>query len=194
MKKLFIGLAVAVILACNPAPKGRFNYPYIKSLLSLNADQESKFDDITSDYLGQGYELYNNHNGSEAELHQKLGELGAKQDGEIKTFLTAEQFEIYAREMKIEREGREQYNVQLIKNELNLDSAQTVTFNQVNAVFYKTLIDNHDNYHGKPDVYQEYYKELDKSRKAAMKKLLSEEKFKQYEKLVEQYNIGKSEH
>jgi hypothetical protein len=108
--------------------------------------------------------------------------------------LNDEQYLIYEREIKIEREGREQHNMKLISEALALDSAQRIKFTLANEAFYTTLIDNHDNYHGKPDVYLEYYKELDVSRKAAFKKLMTEDQYSNYLKLADQYNIGKSEH
>lgn len=92
-----------------------------------------------------------------------------------------------------ERKGREQHNMNLIKAELGLDSIQNAKFDLINEAFYTTLIDNHDNYHGKPKVYEQYYKEIDVNRKVAFKELMTDDQYNNYLELVKKYNFGKSE-
>lgn len=123
-----------------------------------------------------------------------VGAVFSEQDAEIRKILDEGQFEIYAAEIKIEREGREKHHMKLIKEALALDSAQRAGFELANEAFYTTLFDNHDNYHGKPDVYKQYYKELDVSRKEAFSRLMSEDQYQTYLKLADEYKIGQSEH
>ena len=77
-----------------------------------------------------------------------------EQDAIIKKVLNEAQFIIYTNEIKIERDGREKYNMKIIRLELALDSIQSVQYDLANEAFYTLLIENHDNYHGKPDVYR----------------------------------------
>jgi hypothetical protein len=193
--KLFTILGFCLLLiSCSEQKKERFNYTLIKSMMNVTSEQAEKFDAVTATYTKLGKETYEKFHTNKEQLAQELQKVGMQQDAEIKSILNDEQYLIYEREIKIEREGREQHNMKLISEALALDSAQRIKFTLANEAFYTTLIDNHDNYHGKPDVYLEYYKELDVSRKAAFKKLMTEDQYSNYLKLADQYNIGKSEH
>lgn len=188
-------LLVLLLFACGKEKsKSRFNYTLIKEKINIQDDQVEQFDQITEEYAVLGYKTYNENKDDRTVLMEKLKVLGNEQDAEIKKILTEKQYLIYKEEIEIERSGREKHNVKLIKAELNLDSTQALQYDQANAVFYKSLVDNHDNYHGKPDVYRQYYDELDKSRRAALQDVLTEEQFQEYLTLVEKYNVGKSEH
>lgn len=83
--------------------------------------------------------------------------------------------------------------MKLIKKELDLDSLQSVKYDAANETFFTVLRDNHDNYHGKLDVYMQYHKEIDVSRRAAFEKMMTEEQFNKYLKLIEEYKVGKIE-
>lgn len=194
LKNIFLTFALIVLVGCNEEEKGRFNYPFIKSKIDLSEEQTEKFDEITKEYTSMAKKAWIDSNGDEdaADKAQKI--IFAEQDAEIKKVLNDKQYSTYFKEVNIERKGREEHALELIKNDLKLDSTQTVKYDLVNETFFTTLRNNHDNYHGKPDVYLQYYKEIDVSRKKAFKVLMTEEQYTTYLKLVEKYNIGKSEH
>ena len=184
-----------VAIACSSQEQGGpFDYPLVKSKLKLSAQQGQQFDEITAAYMKKLKAVFENPEGGRNEKMTKAKEVSALQDKEIQSILSPEQFEVYQIEMKIEREGREKHNMGLIRNELALDSTQTVKFNMANQAFYTTLIDNHDYYHGKPDVYLQYYKEIDLSRQKVFKEIMTEEQYTLYKSLEKTYHIGKSEH
>jgi hypothetical protein len=197
MKKTLLVLivAIATLYSCTEEKKrrGRIDYPLIKEKVGITGALEEQFDKITDEYADKGRQLFEENKKNNKETTKEERELIAQeQDGKIKSILTDEQYAIYAEEVKIERTGREKYNIGLIKEGLALDSTQSVVYDQTNAAFYKTLRDNHDSYHGKPDVYKQFYAELDINRKEALKNILSESQFQQYLELVEKYQIGKS--
>lgn len=197
MKKILIFTLCSMALlwvACGGPKEERFNYTLIKSKLDLTTEQVQSFDEITSSHLKRARAIYEG-DGDKATKRQKINEVWIEQDQKIKTLINnKEQYAIYIQEMNIERKGREQHNMSLIKKELALDSLQTVQYDLANEAFYKTLIDNHDNYHGKPDVYKKYYAELNKSRIAAFEQLMRPEQYQEYLKLAEKYQLEKSEH
>ncbi len=194
-KIVMIVLALGMLISCTEEKKrkGRINYDLIKEKANITGSVAEEFDKITDEYSGKMKELYekNKENNKETSKEERE-ELSQAQDDKIKTVLSPEQYAIYAEEIKIERTGREKHNINVIKEELGLDSTQAVVYDQTNAAFYKTLRDNHDSYHGKPDVYKQFYEELDGSRKEALKKILTEEQYQKYLTLVEKYQIGKS--
>jgi hypothetical protein len=190
----YLIIAVLVLLASCGPKRERFNYTLIKSKLDLTSEQTTKFDGITKEYLSKARAAYEGNQGDKAAAKEAVAKVFAEQDALIKEVLNDSQFDIYMTEIKIEREGREQHNMKQIKAALVLDSLQSVQFDLANEAFYTTLIDNHDNYHGKPDVYKQYYAELDVSRKEAFAKLMSDVQYNKYLKLAEEYKIGQSEH
>lgn len=197
MKKLIFLLVCtmgALIVSCSGHKEERFNYTLIKSKMNLSDAQIKEFDEITSSFGAKARKAYEQNKGNQENVRAAVGKVFAEQDNAIQSLLDNDQFEIYSAEIKIEREGREKHNMQLIMAELGLDSAQTVQFDLANKAFYKTLIDNHDNYHGKPAVYREYYKELDVSRRKAFEELMNPGQFGKYLQLAEQFKIGQSEH
>ena len=189
---LVICILALTVVSCGPK-RERFNYTLIKSKMeNLTEEQVDQFDEITDSHLSKARSVFH-QDGDQKEKMQKVAQIWVEQDDKIKRILTEEQFAIYAKEIKIEREGREKYNTTLIRDELGLDSTQTVQYNLANEAFYKLLIDNHDNYHGKPDVYLQYYAEIDVSRKEAFQQLMNEEQYARYLELAEEYKLGKSE-
>ncbi len=196
MKKMILILAVAVFMAsCGEEKKGgrgRINYDMIKEKAGITGSVAEEFDKITADFGQQMRDLNEKNKANNIKTSdEEKAKFSAAQDEKVKGILTAEQYAIYEAEIKIERAGREQHNIGLIKEELALDSAQAVGYDQAHAVFYKTMRDNHDSYHGKPDVYQQFYQELDVSRKAALKQVLGDDKFNQYVQLADKYELGK---
>ncbi|WP_289044467.1 hypothetical protein [uncultured Olleya sp.] len=194
ISKIVIIAILTIVVSCNKEEsKGRFNYPMIKSKIALTKEQTTKFDKITTKYTEKAKQAWIDANGNkEAALAaQKI--VFAEQDAKIKAFLEDKQYEIYFTEVNIERGGREKYNMSLIKKELDLDSLQSVKYDAANETFFTVLRDNHDNYHGKLDVYMQYHKEIDVSRRAAFEKMMTEEQFNKYLKLIEEYKVGKIE-
>lgn len=186
-------LLILLIASCNGHKRERFNYTLIKSKLDLIPEQVEKFDEITTSHTQKARKAYESNKGNHEEVKNAVAAIFQEQDAKIKAILSEEKFAIYAKEIKIEREGREKYNMTLIRNKLELDSVQTVKYDRANEAFYQLLLDNHDNYHGKPDVYLQYYQEIDVNRQEAFKKLMTETQYEKYQKLAEEYKLGKSE-
>lgn len=190
---LFIAFSI-LIMACGGEKKqrGRIDYDLIKEKAGITGELSKEFDKITADFGKQMSELHDKNKANNVQTtDEERAAITQSQDEKIKKILSAEQYAIYDEEIKIERSGREKHNISLIREALEMDSTQTAGYDQAQAVFYKTLRDNHDSYHGKPEVYQQFYTELDESRKAALKALLSEEQFNKYLQLADQYNLGK---
>ncbi|AFM06128.1 hypothetical protein Fleli_3822 [Bernardetia litoralis DSM 6794] len=193
INKILILAILTIFVSCSKKEnRGRFNYPMIKSKISLTEEQASNFDEITKEYTQQAKQAWiDNADKTIARSTQKI--IFAEQDAKIKEILNNEQYEIYFKEVNIERTGREKHNMTLIKEALQLDSLQAIKYDLVNTAFFTTLSDNHDNYHGKPEVYKTYFKEIDVSRKEALKKILTNEQYNNYLKLAEKYQLGKIE-
>lgn len=187
-------VALAILSSCsNEKRRGRIDYTAIKEKAGISGTSAEEFDKITDEYSAKAKQLFEeNKKNNKKTSKEDREQIAAEQDQKIKAILTAEQFTVYAEEVKIERMGRDTYNMALIKDSLKLDSAQAVAFEQTNAAFNKTMRDNHDSYHGKPDVYKQFYAELDVSRRSALEKILTESQYQTYLNLVEKYKIGQS--
>ncbi len=194
----FFGLALFVLaIGCKGEQQkggrkgGRINYALIKDSMKLDATTAAKFDELTESYGKKSKETYESLKEDKAKAEEASKQIMAELDAEIKKIVDPAQYAIYEREIAIERKGREKHNMELIKTELALDSTQASKFDLANEAFYTTLRANHDNYHGKPDVYQKYYEELDVNRKSAFQELMTPQQYEQYLTLVEKYGIGK---
>lgn len=194
LKSILIVIALVLFVSCNKADNGRFNYPLIKSKLQLTKKQDKSFDAITTKYTALAKQAWMDGNGDMNAVKEAQKSIFAEQDEQMKAVLNDKQFKLYFEEVNIERKGREKHNMELIKAELKLDSIQAVQYDLANEAFFKTLIDNHDNYHGKPDVFKAYHKEIDVSRRAAFEKIMSAEQYNLYLVLAKKYKIGESEH
>lgn len=186
-------IVILLVASCGGHKRERFNYTLIKSKLDLTEEQTAQFDKITSSYTKKARKAYESNRANREEAKKAVSAVFADQDQKVKTLLDERQFEIYQTEINIEREGREKHNMTLIRDALALDSTQVAQYNLANEAFYTLLIENHDNYHGKPDVYLQYYEEIDVSRQDAFKNLMTEAQYQQYLSLKEKYKIGKSE-
>lgn len=183
-----------LFFACKHKNSGPFNYELIKKKLTLTDEETKKFDDIIDVHTAQ---LINNFKNSEKSTPEKMKvakQISAKQDSLVKLLLPDKKFQVYKTEITIERKGRDRHNMNLIKNQLNLDSIQTQKYEAANEAFYTTLINNHDYYHGKPNVYLQYYKEIDVNRQQVFEKILNKNQLNIYNTLKAEYKIGKSEH
>ena len=194
ISKILIIAILTIVVGCSEKEsKGRFNFPMIKSKIALTKEQTTKFDKIATAYTAQAKQAWIDAKGDRdaALAAQKI--IFAEQDAKIKEILDEKQYVTYFKEVNIERSGREKHNMALIKNELDLDSLQSVKYDLVNETFFTVLRENHDNYHGKLDVYVQYHKEIDVSRRVAFKKMMTEEQFDTYLKLIDKYKVGKIE-
>lgn len=195
LKSIFIITVLLLIISCNKKEeKGRFNYPMIKSKISLNEEQTEKFDKITTEHTALAKKAWMDNKDNNELITKAQKEVFDTQDEKIKAILSTAQYNTYLTEVTIERKGRERYTMEVIKNELGLDSIQSKQYNLTNEAFFTTLLDNHDNYHGKPDVFKQYHKEIDVSRRATFQKIMTPEQYTKYIQLIEKYEIGKSEH
>ena len=184
---------ILLLYACSSPQQERFNYALIKSKLDMTENQVTQFDRITTSHSKKAREAYESNRGNREEVRKAVMAVFKEQDRQIHALLDEDQFAIYAKEIKIEREGREKHNMILVRDKLGLDSAQIVKYDLANEAFYTLLIDNHDNYHGKPDVYRQYYAEIDVNRQEAFRKLMTEDQYDKYLELAEEYKLGESE-
>lgn len=191
--KLLLVFTILASVSCKKEAKGRFNFPMIKSKINITSEQLDPFNKIAKEYTAKAKQAWIDSNGDRvaAKAAQKI--IFAEQDAKIKELLTADQYTIYFKEVNIERTGREKHNMKLIKEALALDSLQSIRYDLANETFFTTLSDNHDNYHGKPAVYEKYFKEIDVNRRAVFKNFLTEEQYNTYEQLAEKYQLGKME-
>ncbi|SEC24140.1 hypothetical protein SAMN04489761_2463 [Tenacibaculum sp. MAR_2009_124] len=196
LKKLTYLLAISLlILSCSSKKhEGPFNYNLIKNKLNLTLSEIEEFDKIIGEYNGKLVANFQTSGRSKSEKMKNAKEISSIQDSLIKLLLSKEKYSIYKTEIDIERKGRDQHNMNLIKAQLSLDSLQTKKFEAANKAFYTTLIGNHDYYHGKPDVYLQYYKEIDANRQNLFEKMLTKEQLNTYNKLKSEYKIGQNEH
>ncbi len=196
LKKLTYLLAICFLtLACSSKKhKGPFNYELIKSKLQLTPSETERFNEIIEEYTKKLIANFRTSGKTRSEKMAQAKELSSQQDSLIKLLLSKEKFAIYKTEIGIERKGRDRHNMDLIKDQLGLDSLQTKKFEAANKAFYTTLVENHDYYHGKPDVYLQYYKEIDVNRQNLFEKILNKEQLETYNKLKSEYKIGQSEH
>ena len=188
-----LGLTFILMMIACGTERERFNYKLIKSRLDLTQKQISQFDEITKNYTKRAREAYESNRGDRKAAKQAVEAVFLEQDARINAILTDAQFVIYTAEIKIEREGREKHNMTLIRDELALDSAQSAQYDLANEAFYTLLIENHDNYHGKPDVYVQYYAEIDVSRQEAFRRLMTADQYRKYLQLAKEYELGESE-
>ncbi|MCB9426381.1 MAG: hypothetical protein H6584_05060 [Flavobacteriales bacterium] len=193
-KRILLAILGLLIISCSQSKKGGpFNYELVKSKLDLDQNQTELFDKIEEEHTTKIKTVFEGE-GTKIEKLKKAKAISAEQDQAIKNILSDTQFKIYEKEIAIEREGREKHNMQLILNQLQLDSLQTVQYNMANKAFYTTLVDNHDYYHGKPDVYRQYYREIDLNRQKVFKRIMTQDQYETYKSLEKEYKIGQSEH
>lgn len=190
----FVLMTLLLVSCGKEKSRGPFNYELVKSQLDLNGNQQEKFDAIEEEHTSRIKEIFSQDEGNKEEKLVLAKKVSTEQDQAMKSILTNEQFQIYVREIGIEREGREKHNMKLILSELQLDSVQKVQYNTANTAFYTTLVNNHDYYHGKPDVYLQYYKEIDVSRQRVFESIMTDNQYQLYQKLEKQYKIGQNEH
>ena len=184
---------ILLIAACEGTKQERFNYTLIKSKLNLAESQVAAFDEITSTHTQKARKAYESNKGNREKVKQEVRKVFKDQDQLIKALLDEDQYATYIREIKIEREGREKHNMTLIKEALELDSAQAARYDLANEAFFTLLIDNHDNYHGKPEVYRQYYAQIEVSRQAAFRSLMTTSQYIKYLELAREHKLGKSE-
>ena len=109
------------LIACSESNEeieagGPINYILVKSKLHLSEEQNNEFSTIVNSYKKRMSEVFAGE-GSDEEKMTQVRKLGLKMDAEIKAVLSQKQFDLYAAEIKIEREGREKHN--MTRSEMN---------------------------------------------------------------------------
>ena len=168
------------------------DFDALKTELTLNEEQEKKFDAITADIQKAIEESRASSMGEDGKLNRvkffadmetiynKHAELAAE-------ILDENQIDIYKDYMDKNQRKRPRYNDELldqIKTELNLDEKQFLTLNAANNAFETEFQNAHDIYHGNSDLAKEYWEKFDTQRRNAIESVLSEEQIEKFRELV----------
>lgn len=168
------------------------DFDALKTELTLNEEQEKKFDAITADIQKAIEESRASSMGEDGKLNRvkffadmetiynKHAELTAE-------ILDENQIDIYKDYMDKNQRKRPRYNDDLleqIKTELNLDENQFLTVNAANNAFETEFQNAHDIYHGNSDLAKEYWEKFDTQRRNAIESVLSEEQIEKFRELV----------
>lgn len=168
------------------------DFDALKTELTLNEEQEKKFDAITADIQKAIEESRASSMGEDGKLNRvkffadmetiynKHAELAAE-------ILDENQIDIYKDYMDKNQRKRPRYNDELldqIKTELNLDEKQFLTLNAANNAFETEFQNAHDIYHGNSELAKEYWEKFDTQRRNAIESVLSEEQIEKFRELV----------
>lgn len=168
------------------------DFDALKTELTLNEEQEKKFDAITADIQKAIEESRESSMGEDGKLNRvkfftdmetiynKHAELAAE-------ILDENQIDIYKDYMDKNQRKRPRYNdalLEQIKTELNLDETQFLTVNAANNAFETEFQNAHDIYHGNSDLAKEYWEKFDTQRRNAIESVLSEEQIEKFRELV----------
>lgn len=194
MKNLLtISLVTLLIFSCGKEGKKRgLDYDKLKQELTLNAEQEQKFDEVATKFkkLSEENRAANTSEGGKMNrvaLFTKMEELNSQQKEEMKTFLDETQFERYVQFMQKNTRKRPRYDDELltkIKTELQLDDEQSKVLEAANNAFEQEFHDAHDIYHGNSELAKEYWGKFDTQRKTAIESILNEEQQAKFNELV----------
>lgn len=168
------------------------DFDALKTELTLNEEQEKKFDAITADIQKAIEESRASSMGEDGKLNRvkffadmetiynKHAELAAE-------ILDENQIDIYKDYMDKNQRKRPRYNDELldqIKTELNLDEKQFLTLNAANNAFETEFQNAHDIYHGNSELAKEYWEKFDTQRRNAIESVLSEEQIEKFREIV----------
>lgn len=168
------------------------DFDALKTELTLNEEQEKKFDAITADIQKAIEESRASSMGEDGKLNRVKFFADMETIYNKHTELTAEildenQIDIYKDYMDKNQRKRPRYNDDLleqIKTELNLDETQFLTVNAANNAFETEFQNAHDIYHGNSDLAKEYWEKFDTQRRNAIESVLSEEQIEKFRELV----------
>lgn len=207
MKNIFIQSFFAVafsvmIISCSKEGKKRgVDYAKFKSEVKMTAEQEKKYDEITTKYqkiATQNFEAAKAQGGKmdRVALSIKNEELRAKQSEEMATVLDAPQMEKFNQFVDANSRKRPRYNNELlakIKTELALSDDQFAMLNAANDAFEKSFNDAHDIYHGNNDLAKEYWAKYDMQRKELLKGVFTPEQNAKFLDLVKEQDLKERE-
>lgn len=182
--------ASAIILACKGENKKRgADYTEFKTEMNFTGEKAQNFEAITKKYDAERKAVRESmgEKPDRVTLFTKFEEIQKKQDAEVQSVLTAEEFAKYNEFVSKNTRKRSRYNDELlakIKTEAGLDDSQMQIVNAANNAFEKAFSDAHDVYHGNTDLAKEYFTKFDVQRKAAIQKALTPEQYVKFEATV----------
>lgn len=194
IKAALLALALgALILSCSGENKKRgIDFNEFKSEVKLTADQEKRFDEITTKYQKQQEQNFEAAKAQGGEMDRvalgiKSEALREEQAKEMSGVLDAGQMQQFNKFVDEHARKRPRYDNALlarIKTEAALTEDEFAVVNAANDAFEKAFNDAHDVYHGNNDLAKQYWGKFDAQRKAAIKKGLTPEHYTAYESVV----------
>lgn len=194
IKAALLALALgAVIWSCSGENKKRgIDFNEFKSEVTLTADQEKRFDEITTKYQKQQEQNFEAAKAQGGEMDRvalgiKSEALREEQAKEMSGVLDAGQMQQFNKFVDERARKRPRYDNALlarIKTEAALTEDEFAVVNAANDAFEKAFNDAHDVYHGNNDLAKQYWGKFDAQRKAAIKKALTPEHYTVYESVV----------
>ncbi len=194
LKKIMVSLALALlVISCSGDNKRRgIDFSKFKSEVKLTADQEKKFDEITTKFQKQSEQNFEAAKAQGGEMDRvalgiKNEALRDEQAKEMSSVLDADQMVKFNKFVDEHARKRPRYNnalLEKIKTEAQLTDEEFAVVNAANDAFEKAFNDAHDVYHGNNDLAKQYWEKFDAQRKAAIKKALSPEHYTAFENVV----------
>ena len=193
MKNIFFfAFVLALIFRCGTEThKTGPDYSLLKPALDLTRQQEKQFDQITSKYSKLRHEAFAKaRSGGKMNREAMMADmkrLFAEQGSELKPVLSEEQFTQYTEWLQKQLPGRVGWSPEIIaqiKQELALDQQKSNMVDAVNEAFIEAYIGAHDNYHGNNEAAKAYWTEFNSNRKAALKKVFSDEEYAKFEVII----------
>lgn len=193
-KEILIAFSLAFILfSCSGENKKRgIDFSKFKSEVTLTAEQNKKFDEITTKYQKQAEQNYEAAKAQGGDVDRvalgiKNEALREEQAKEMATVLDAAQMVKFNQFVDEHARKRPRYNnalLEKIKTEAQLTDEEFAVVNAANDAFEKAFNDAHDVYHGNNDLAKQYWDKFDVQRKEAIKKALSPEHYAAFENVV----------
>lgn len=193
-KKILVSLSAALlVVSCSGGNKKRgIDFSKFKSEVKLSADQEKKFDEITTKFQKQSEQNFEAAKAQGGEIDRvalgiKNEALRDEQAKEMSSVLDADQMVKFNKFVDENARKRPRYNNALldkIKTEAQLTDQEFAVVNAANDAFEKAFNDAHNVYHGNNDLAKQYWEKFDAQRKAAIKKALSPEHYTAFENVV----------
>ncbi|WP_066631357.1 hypothetical protein [Labilibacter marinus] len=203
MKKIIIASFLIIgMLGCSSEQRKRKgpDYAKLKQELNLSKQQESQFDKITASHQAKLEEAFAAARSagtmSKETMLPKMNQIYAAQEKKMSQFLNAEQILVYADFMEKNIPGKAGYTSKImaqLKSELQLTDKKYDMVVAINQAFEKSYNGAHDKYHGDHEAAKAYWQQFDKSRKEAIKTILSDEEYQQYLNVVKDV-VFRSEH
>lgn len=167
------------------------DFDLLKQQLNLTEDQKIPYDEIILAFEGDrdlmlaDLELYGNN--SKEEINKMLQDSYKYQEHVLEGILDDQQKVIAHEFIKRYMPGVVDYSDELkaeVIEKLALDTDQTEQYTAINYAFLNAFHDAHDRFHGNRETASMYWNQFNESRNSALKKLFSEEQYKQYIELT----------